>query len=115
MCSSSYSDPANIYSLDGCPQGEPYCFVPLDNRGNLPGTNAPYATVPSGQNGTGLSPSDFAGNISTGSQVLKFKNAERIQSLLLNGSYRVGKNTEVFMDVRSAENTSDSQSLMRSW
>src|SRR3546814_16133623 len=28
-----------------------------------------------------------------------FKNAERIQSLLLNGSYRVGKNTEVFMDV----------------
>src|SRR3546814_5562505 len=60
---------------------------------------APYATVPSGQNGTGLSPSDFAGNISTGSQVLKFKNAERIQSLLLNGSYRVGKNTEVFMDV----------------
>src|SRR3546814_727251 len=97
--SSYYSYPANIYSLDGCPQGEPYCFVPLDNRGNLPGTNAPYATVPSGQNGTGLSPSDFAGNISTGSQVLKFKNAERIQSLLLNGSYRVGKNTEVFMDV----------------
>src|SRR3546814_4595161 len=56
--SSYYSYPANIYSLDGCPQGEPYCFVPLDNRGNLPGTNAPYATVPSGQNGTGLSRSE---------------------------------------------------------
>src|SRR3546814_8558803 len=27
--SSYYSYPANIYSLDGCPQGEPYCFVPL--------------------------------------------------------------------------------------
>src|SRR3546814_11558480 len=48
--SSYYSYPANIYSLDSCPQGEPYCFVPLDNRGHLPGTNAPYATVPSGQN-----------------------------------------------------------------
>src|SRR3546814_13575885 len=69
---------------------------------------APYATVPSGQNGTGLSTSDFAGNISTGSQVLKFKNAERIQSLLFNGSYRVGKNTEVFMtDVTSTRSIPD--------
>src|SRR3546814_19780033 len=49
--SSYYSYPDNIYSLDGCPQGEPYCFVPLDNRGHLPGTNAPYATVHSGQTG----------------------------------------------------------------
>src|SRR3546814_4851772 len=81
--SSYYSYPANIYSLDGCPKGEPYCFVPLDNRGNLSGNNEPYATLPSGKNRNGLSPSDFPGHISTGSQVLKFTHDERTNIIMI--------------------------------
>src|SRR3546814_15156409 len=34
---SSGSYPANIYSLDGCPPEPDLCFVPIEDRGNLPG------------------------------------------------------------------------------
>ncbi len=95
---STYSYPANVYSLDGCPEGMPFCLIPLDERGNLPGTGSPYATVPSGQDGAGLSTDDFehtSGIISRETPELKFKNAEKDQSLLLSGSFQILKDTEV--------------------
>src|SRR3546814_17094569 len=57
--SSSGSYPANIYSLDGCPPEPDLCFVPIEDRGNLPGLDSPVAVVPAGRDGLGLSPEDF--------------------------------------------------------
>src|SRR3546814_15387083 len=47
--SSSGSYPANIYSLDGCPPEPDLCFVPIEDRGNLPGLDSPVAVVPAGR------------------------------------------------------------------
>lgn len=43
--SSSATNPGNVFSLDG---------------GNLPGLDAPFAAIPSGQDGRNLTPADFA-------------------------------------------------------
>src|SRR3546814_2434903 len=50
----------NVYSLDGCPAAPQLCFaVPIEQRGNLPGLNAPVAGIPAGQDGLNLSTEDF--------------------------------------------------------
>src|SRR3546814_14478294 len=50
----------NVYSLGGCPAAPQLCFaVPIEQRGNLPGLNAPVAGIPAGQDGLNLSTEDF--------------------------------------------------------
>lgn len=95
---SSY--PATIYSLAGCPSESQYCFVPLDQRANLPGLDSPFASVPLDQDGTSLAPGDFVGGeINSGDRLIKFRTAEKTYSVSLNGRLQASSGVEVFADV----------------
>src|SRR3546814_14179743 len=86
--SSSGRYPANIYSLDGCPPEPDLCFVPLEDRGTLPGLDSPVAVVPARRDGLGTSPEDFLntqGELHKTSSSLHFRSAERNNGTPMNG------------------------------
>lgn len=98
----SVSNPGNVYSLAGCPSPPNYCFMPLDGRGNLPGLNSPFAAVPGGQDGTGLTPADFvagAGQLNKSSAEEAFFSPETTYSLAVNGNFHITETTEFFSEL----------------
>src|SRR3546814_649220 len=100
--SSSGSYPANIYSLDGCPPEPDLCFVPIEDRGNLPGLDSPVAVVPAGRDGLGLSPEDFLntqGEIHKTSSNLHFRTAEKNYGITMNGRMEINSGIESFIEL----------------
>src|SRR3546814_907549 len=100
--SSSGSYPANIYSLDGCPPEPDLCFVPIEDRGNLPGLDSPVAVVPAGRDGLGLSPEDFLntqGEIHKTSSNLHFRSAEKNYGITMNGRMEINSGIESFIEL----------------
>ena len=85
---STFSYPANVYSLDGGP---------------LPGLTSPFAGVPAGTDGVGLTPADFA---ATDGVLNKFETApyQTLQgsadrkSAFASGRYRITPQTSVFAE-----------------
>lgn len=91
-----------IYSLAGCPPAPAFCTVPLNQRGNLPGLNAPFAGVPAGQDGRGLTPSDFAATAGIQNVDNFHENIfspSEATSITLQGQYEIGPRMDVFMDL----------------
>lgn len=98
----SVSNPAIVYSLEGCPPPPSLCFIPLNQRANLPGLDAPFATVPAGQDGEGLTPADFAdtaGVQNHASSKLNFFSPEENYSLGLNGRIAATSAVELFAEL----------------
>lgn len=97
-----WSNPANIYSTQGCPAAPDVCeWTPLGARGNLPGLDSPFASVPSGQNGRSLTTQDFratAGQINDGRLELPLFSPETAAALSMNGILNVSENTEAYAD-----------------
>ena len=98
-----WSNPANIYSTDGCPEAPDICdWTPLEERGNLPGLDSPFASVPVGQNGTSLTAQDFratAGQINDGRLELPLFSPERAAALSFNGIFNFSDSTEAYAEL----------------
>lgn len=84
--------PATIYSLAGCPSIGSCRGVPLASRAPLPGLDSPVATVPLGNDGTGLVPSDF---VATQGQVNKTSASRHLISAQQNRGISISGRTEV--------------------
>ncbi len=102
------TNPGNVFSLEGCPPAPSSCFfVKRDQRGNLPGLDSPYAGVPTGSTGVGLTPDDFAGTAG----ILNFASqhypifipAERY-ALLLDGTFHLTDTADLFAEVTMSRN-----------
>lgn len=100
---SRITNPGNVFSLDGCPPAPASCFsVPRDERGNLPGLDSPYAGVPVGSTGIGLTPEDFLGtagilNLESANHPI-FIPAENT-TVLVSGRFQATDAIELFADV----------------
>ncbi len=98
---STVSNPGNVYSLSGCPVNQ-YCYVPLGQRGNLPGLNSSIASVPADQDGTGLVPGDFLatqGLLTKTTPLRHLRSAEEGYGLSLEGSFEVTSSLEAFAEL----------------
>src|SRR5690606_7813228 len=81
----------------GCDLSFGFCALPLDQRGNLPGLDAPVAVVPAGQNGLGLTPADFAetaGQRGLESYEFPIITREKSKSIAVNGAFKISENLE---------------------
>lgn len=90
--------PGNVFSLDGCQPAPALCFIPLDQRGNLPGLDSPFATVPTGQDGRSLTLSDFlatAGQLNRASRRVQLISPETNKALTFNGHFELTPSTEL--------------------
>lgn len=95
----AYTSPGTIYSV-ACKGGLPYCA--LEDREPLPGLNSPVAAVPPGQDGTGLSLTDFVateGVINKTSTKRHLVSAEKSRGLTLNGRFEIKPEYEVFVEL----------------
>lgn len=93
--------PANVYSLAGCPAAPDLCFTPVSQRGNLPGLNSPFATVPTGQNGQNLTPAAFvatAGRTNVSSSESSLFSPSTNYGVNVAGSVNVTHNVELFAE-----------------
>lgn len=102
------TNPGNVFSLEGCPPAPASCFVvPRDQRGNLPGLDAPYAAVPVGSTGENLTPADFAataGTLNRASALYPiFLPAERY-GVMVNGRFDLTSSTELFTELTFSRN-----------
>lgn len=103
--SSTIGFPANVYSLDGCEADIAsigLCLVPPEERGNLPGLDSPFATVPVGQDGQDLTPADFvgtAGNLNRVSAEFNFYSPAEVYGLNVNGSVNATSDIELFTEL----------------
>jgi len=89
---SPYGNPATVYSLAGCPPTGGCWNVPLQSRAPLPGLDAPVATVPLGNDGRHLTPSDF---LSTQGQINKTSSKRHLISAEQNRGISVSMQMEV--------------------
>lgn len=99
---SRFGNPGTIYSLDGCPPEPATCTVPLEERGNLAGLDAPVAGIPTGQDGSRLTRADFAataGLENLGSFDAQNFSGEETTSLRLQGRWELGSRLELFGDL----------------
>ncbi|MGN7726485.1 TonB-dependent receptor domain-containing protein [Luteimonas sp. 22616] len=90
--------PGNVYSLDGCPPSPALCFLPVEQRGNLPGLDSPFAGIPLGQDGNSLSPQDFlntAGTLNRSSQNVQLISPETSKGLTFNGHFDLTSDTQL--------------------
>jgi iron complex outermembrane receptor protein len=98
-----FGNPGTVYSLAGCPQtANGYCYLPLTQRGNLPGLNSQYAAIPSGQNGQQLTISDFSDNegvVNSSTPLQHILSAEKNISLAASGRLEVAETTELFAEL----------------
>lgn len=112
----TWSNPANIYSTVGCPDApEPCDWVPLDERGNLPGLTSPVAVVPSGQNGQNLTPSDFsatAGQINFGQDDGHLFSPEEVIGLGFNGTFKITEKIDAFSELSYSRRNVPAQELL---
>lgn len=96
----SFGYPATVYSLAGCPADD-FCLIPVAQRGNLPGLNAPVATVPEGLDGRNLQPGDFLatqGLANRSSRNYHFRSAEKTRALMVNGRVSLTETTDLFAE-----------------
>ena len=103
-----FSNPGVVYSLAGCDLSIGYCDIPLEDRGNLPGLDSPFATVPTGQNGTNLSPQDFLGTAgiqALSSEKFTLVSPETNKSLSINGSFEVNQSIGFFGEFMYSKRT----------
>lgn len=109
---SSITNPGNVFSLEGCPPAPASCFsVPRDERGNLPGLDAPYAGVPVGSTGVGLTPADFAataGTLNLQSNIFPIFSPAKRYGLLVNGRFQLTDAVELFSELAFTRNETDS-------
>lgn len=97
----AFSNPANIYSLDGCPPAPSQCYVPIAQRGNLPGLDSPVASVPRGQDGRNLTQDDFrdtSGMLNMASEEYLISSPESSYSLGLDGVFELLPRLELFTE-----------------
>lgn len=90
--------PGNVYSLAGCPPSPNLCFLPLEQRGNLPGLDSPFAGIPLGQDGRSLSPADFrntAGVLNKSSQNVQLISPETSKGFTFNGHFDLTPDTQL--------------------
>jgi iron complex outermembrane receptor protein len=92
-------NPANFYSLEGCPPSEFACVVPLEQRGNLPGMDSPVASVPEGSNGVGLTPSDLVAAQSKVNMRRHLRSPETRYGLNIDGRWEVLPHLELFTEL----------------
>ncbi len=95
-----YANPATVYSLEGC-SGTDYCFIPIANRGNLPGLNSPFAVVPAGSDGTGLTTGSFLGTqgvLGSSSNLRHLNSAETKYAVASNLRIELSDKLELFAD-----------------
>src|SRR3546814_9582424 len=88
------------WSSDVC--SSDLCFVPIEDRGNLPGLDSPVAVVPAGRDGLGLSPEDFLntqGEIHKTSSNLHFRSAEKNYGITMNGRMEINSGIESFIEL----------------
>lgn len=109
--------PGNVYSMAGCgPRGQ-YgysCFVPIGSRGNLPGLSSPFASVPAGQNGVGLSPQDFAesqGTLNLATGEYNITSPTQQIGVGFNGSLELSGNAEIFAELNLTKRKVDAIEL----
>src|SRR3546814_19681910 len=87
------------WSSDVC--SSDLCFVPIEDRGNLPGLDSPVAVVPAGRDGLGLSPEDFLntqGEIHKTSSNLHFRSAEKNYGITMHGRMEINSGIESFIE-----------------
>jgi|HubBroStandDraft_4_1064222.scaffolds.fasta_scaffold00083_7 iron complex outermembrane receptor protein len=87
------SDPGNVYSVDGS---------------NLPGLDAPYAAVPIGSTGVGLTPASFQATAGTLNRTSLYAYSSFIpqtnrSGLLLNASLRLDGSLELFSQLLASD------------
>lgn len=108
---SRVTNPGNVFSLDGCPPAPISCFVvPREERGNLPGLDAPYAAVPIGSTGEGLTPADFAataGTLNLRSNIFPIYSPARRYGVLANGNFQLTDKVELFTELTLTRNETD--------
>lgn len=90
--------PGSVYSLDGCPENE-FCFLPIEERGNLPGLNSPFASIPAGQDGKALTTKNFlatAGVSNSSAPQIRFSSPETNHGLNVTGYFDASKELQLF-------------------
>lgn len=94
----------NVYSLDGCPPPPESCFsIPVEQRGNLPGLDAPVAAIPVGQDGQNLTTESF---LETAGRLQDPVTQDRPifapyeqYGVSINGRYQLNPYAELFADL----------------
>jgi iron complex outermembrane receptor protein len=92
-------NPATIYSYAGCDLTMEYCEVPLEERGNLPGLESPFAVVPTTSNGVGLTPADFLATQGQRNRTTiprQFRSPETSYGVTFNGDFDLSDRLELF-------------------